>query len=122
MTAEPTAWQAWFASRPAPSFSADGLTDRQAEALRLYAAHLLAAGRPPTRREWAAAMGVSFPNGIGCHLDALVRKGVMTRDPKTACGVRLVGCTLRLECDDTPAGLRLRRLLGGEDFEQGGGI
>lgn len=100
----------------------DGLTAAQREVLLLIVRRIVENGRPPTFRWLMEQTGILSPNGMRWHLDALTRKGVIERDFTRPCGVRLVGCTLRLDCDDSPAGLRLRRLLGCDTYEQGGGI
>lgn len=111
-----------FRPRPAAAALTDGLTPRQVEVVRLIAAHLLGQGRPPTLRWLADALGVSYPNGVLCHLNPLVKKGVLARHFRTAGALCFAGLRLRLECDGSPAGQRLRRLLGEDTLSDGGGI
>lgn len=63
--------------------SAD-LTERQSEMLRGIAASTAAKGYPPTVREIGRAMGIKSPNGVLCHVKALVAKGCITHDPNVA--------------------------------------
>lgn len=63
--------------------------------LRLYVALLAytqAHGRPPALRDLMAATGIRSQNGVRQHLDALRRKGLLTRD-----GVRTARPLYRLE-------------------------
>ena len=53
-------------------------------------------GFSPTTREIAAAMGISSPNGVVAHLNALEKKGVITRRENMARSVRLVETAARV--------------------------
>ncbi len=113
--------------RPRSAVLPDGLTQHQSEILLLIVRHLTSEGRPPTFRWLMEQTGVRAINGMTSHLTALVRKGWITRDHTRSAGIRLRGCALRLECDGSPAGRRLARLLGRdsrspEEFAEGGGI
>lgn len=50
---------------------------------------IVTTGRGPTFRDIGAAFGIRSPNGVTCHLKALTKKGLITRD-KTHRGIFLV--------------------------------
>lgn len=58
------------------------LTRRQAELLRFVARHWGETGCWPTIREIGAAMGMTSPNGVVCHLRLLKAKGAILWEPK----------------------------------------
>ena len=64
------------------------LTKRQQEVLDFIAANSHLYG--PTVREIAAALSISSPNGVVCHLKALERKGRIRRAPRRARGVEVL--------------------------------
>jgi len=64
------------------------LTPRQREILE-FVRRQLQAGVCPTVREIAAYVGIRWPNGVLCHLDALDRKGQIRRLPRRARNIRL---------------------------------
>lgn len=66
------------------------LTRRQEQIVGFLRSHFEAYQRMPTIRELMKYLGVTSPNGVKCHLDALERKGVIERHPHTARGIRLV--------------------------------
>ena len=70
---------------------AQDLTDRQAEIYQYICDHLREHGSPPTVREIGDEHGISSPNGVVAHLQALERKGVITRERRMSRGIRLVG-------------------------------
>jgi repressor LexA len=47
-------------------------------------------GYPPTVREIGVAFGIESPNGVMCHLNALVTKGAIKRTGKSARAIQLV--------------------------------
>lgn len=51
------------------------LTARQAEILGWWRAYQDQNGVPPSWREIGRAFGIKSPNGVACHVKALVRKG-----------------------------------------------
>jgi SOS-response transcriptional repressor LexA len=71
-----------------------GLTPRQVRVMELIGEGV-AIGRPPTLRELCRACGISSPNGMKCHLQALEKKGVIRLDKPaagvTARGIEIVG-------------------------------
>lgn len=79
------------------------LTARQAQILGLIAESLHRRGLPPTIRELGIATGILGPNGVVCHLRALLKKGWITRDKQISRGIRLVrGQVRRAERGVTP--------------------
>ena len=68
------------------------LTDRQAEVVEAILYHQAEHGSPPTFRELIKRLGITSPNGINYHLEALERKGVLLpRDKMLSRGLRLAG-------------------------------
>lgn len=63
------------------------LTPRQQQVLELLRRHIDANGYPPTLRELAAELGVSGTLPVSKHLEALERKGQLTRGngPRSIC-------------------------------------
>jgi repressor LexA len=64
------------------------LTDRQREVLNFIQANIGLYG--PTVREIAAALSISSPNGVVCHLDALERKGYIRRESHKARAIEVL--------------------------------
>lgn len=64
------------------------LTERQAEVLEFIKANSAYFG--PSVRQIAQHFGFASPNGVICHLDALERKGFITRRPKVARGIEVL--------------------------------
>jgi len=60
------------------------LTERQQEVFDFVKEKILKRGYGPSVREIGAAVGISSPNGVMCHLKALERKGNITREAHTA--------------------------------------
>ncbi len=69
---------------------ADKLTARQQEILDFIRNSCEVFSLPPTRAEIANAFGFASPNAAEEHLKALARKGVITLEPGSARGIRLV--------------------------------
>lgn len=66
-----------------------GLTGRQSEVLDTIRHHLAEKGYPPTIRELGASIGVRSTNGVNDHLQALERKGYITRAGEKSRGIQL---------------------------------
>jgi repressor LexA len=66
------------------------LTPRQAQILDFIRETVQSSGIPPTIAEIAEAMGVTSPNGIRGHLQALERKGAIELIPHASRGIRLL--------------------------------
>src|SRR3954464_86450 len=67
----------------------DGLTDRQAEILKLIRELMEASGYPPTRAEIAERMGFKSVNAAEQHLRALEKKGAIDIAEGASRGTRL---------------------------------
>lgn len=82
------------------------LTVRQQHVLDAIRGYIQAHGYPPTVREIAQAIGVSAPATVAQHLDALERKGYLTRGYAGLGGRKRSSRTLRLlENESTRGGL-----------------
>ncbi len=66
------------------------LTSRQQQILDFIRNTLEVMGAPPTRAEISNAFGFASPNAAEDHLKALAKKGVITLEPGSARGIRLV--------------------------------
>ncbi|MFQ3592072.1 MAG: transcriptional repressor LexA [Gemmataceae bacterium] len=66
------------------------LTDKQREIYEYIRHHIEQQGYPPTVRDIGTAFKIESPNGVMCHLNALVKKGVITRKGKSARAIQLV--------------------------------
>jgi repressor LexA len=66
------------------------LTARQSEILQVIRDYIAENGRPPSRPELAALLGIASTNGVFKHLDALARKGAIELIPNAARGIRVV--------------------------------
>ena len=65
------------------------LTSRQQEILEFIRETIVTRGYGPTVRETAVYFGLRSPNTAACHLRALEKKGVITRDRLVARGISL---------------------------------
>jgi repressor LexA len=65
------------------------LTARQSEILQVLREYIAENGRPPSRPELAAMLGIASTNGVFKHLDALARKGAIELIPNAARGIRV---------------------------------
>lgn len=65
------------------------LTPRQQEILNMIGAFDAQYGRPPTRQEIADHFGFASANAAQDHVNALVRKGALSRSCNKARGLRL---------------------------------
>lgn len=66
------------------------LTPRQQSVLKFITSYIRDAGYPPSIREIVERFDYATTNAAVCHLDALVRKGYLERDPNTARGMRVL--------------------------------
>src|SRR6476661_4853073 len=69
---------------------AKGLTEKQRKILEYIIDFQRENGFPPTIRELGDAFQIGSLRGVTVHLDALVRKGYMTRE-RTSRSIRVVG-------------------------------
>jgi len=67
----------------------NALTSRQREIYEFIRDQAETRGYPPTVREIGDAFEIKSPNGVMCHLNALVKKGLITREGKSARAIRL---------------------------------
>ncbi len=73
---------------------AKGLTEKQRKVLEYIIDYQKTNGYPPTIRETGDAFGIGSLRGVTVHLDALVRKGFVTRD-RTSRSLRVIGADPR---------------------------
>jgi repressor LexA len=66
------------------------LTDRQREIYDFIRAKIESRGYGPTVREIGTAFKIMSPNGVMCHLNALVKKGLILREGRSARAIQLV--------------------------------
>src|ERR1700682_3906582 len=66
------------------------LTDRQREIYEFIKNKIESRGYGPTVREIGEAFGIQSPNGVMCHLNALVKKGLIIRQGGRARAIQLV--------------------------------
>jgi repressor LexA len=66
------------------------LTARQRNVLSVIQARIDSDGRPPTLREIGQELGIASTNGVRDHLQALIDKGFIRRDERSARGIRLL--------------------------------
>jgi len=71
-----------------PDFSQ--LTDRQREIYEFIRGKIESRGYGPTVREIGEAFDIRSPNGVMCHLKALVKKGLITRQDRSARAIQLI--------------------------------
>jgi repressor LexA len=67
------------------------LTEKQRRIYEFIREKIEARGYPPTVREIGLAFSIQSPNGVMCHLNALVTKGFITRQGNSARAIQLVG-------------------------------
>src|SRR6516164_5645311 len=66
------------------------LTERQREIYEFIRQKIESRGYGPTVREIGEAFDITSPNGVMCHLNALVKKGLIIRHKKHARAIQLV--------------------------------
>lgn len=66
------------------------LTDRQMTVLNHLYASIRKDGRQPTVREYMPVLGIYSPNGVMCHIHALIKKGYLARDHAKSRGYTLL--------------------------------
>ena len=67
----------------------DNLTERQQEVYVFIRDKIRGRGYGPTVREIAAEFDIQSPNGVVCHLKALEKKGLITREPNMSRAIQL---------------------------------
>ena len=68
----------------------DPLTRRQREVYNFIRDKIQSRGYGPTVREIGNKFGISSPNGVMCHLKALEKKGLITREPNMSRAIQLM--------------------------------
>lgn len=69
----------------------NSLTSRQKEIYDFIRERMETRGYPPTVREIGNAFDIKSPNGVMCHLNALVKKGLIEREAQSARAIQIVG-------------------------------
>jgi len=69
--------------------SFDQLTKRQREVFEFIRSKIQGRGYGPTVREIGQQFDISSPNGVMCHLKALEKKGLITREPNMSRAIQL---------------------------------
>jgi len=69
--------------------SLDQLTQRQRQVLEFIRDKIVGRGYGPTVREIGDNFDISSPNGVMCHLKALEKKGLITREPNMSRTIQL---------------------------------
>jgi repressor LexA len=67
----------------------DQLTQRQKEVYQFIREKIRGRGYGPTVREIGDHFEISSPNGVMCHLKALEKKGLITREPNMSRAIQL---------------------------------
>lgn len=67
----------------------DSLTKRQKEVLDYIRTKIDGRGYGPTVREIGEQFDIASPNGVMCHLKALEKKGLITREPNRSRAIQL---------------------------------
>jgi repressor LexA len=80
--------QTFFQEFAMPDFSQ--LTERQREIYDFIRSKIESRGYGPTVREIGLAFDIKSPNGVMCHLKALVKKGLIKRQDRSARAIELV--------------------------------
>ena len=74
----------------------DRLTTRQQEVYKFIREKIRGRGYGPTVREIAARFDISSPNGVVCHLKALEKKGLISREPNMSRAIQLLAEPIEL--------------------------
>lgn len=92
------------------------LTSRQLEVYEYILERIRTRGYGPTVREIGLEFGIKSPNGVMCHLQALVRKGLITREKNMSRAISVV------RSEDRVPGIQLAGTIAAgypiETFEQ----
>jgi len=67
----------------------DALTERQRDVYQFIREKIRGRGYGPTVREIGDHFQISSPNGVMCHLKALEKKGLITREPNMSRAIQL---------------------------------
>ena len=69
----------------------DSLTEKQMAVYEFIRDKIRTRGYGPTVREIGSNFGISSPNGVVCHLKALEKKGIITREPNMSRAIQIGG-------------------------------
>ncbi len=67
-----------------------GLSERQEQILQFIREFTREEGSPPTLREIGSAVGISSTSVVDYNLNALAKKGYLTRNPHVSRGIRII--------------------------------
>lgn len=87
----------------------DELTFRQRDIFDFIVDYARDFGCSPTVREIGDRFGITSPNGVQCHLRAMIRKGVIRRRENCARGIEIVNgkycpcCGQPIKANEDPA-------------------
>src|SRR5688500_14930636 len=70
-------------------YEMDRLTERQKEVYEFIREKIRSRGYGPTVREIGSQFDIASPNGVMCHLKALEKKGLITREPNMSRAIQL---------------------------------
>ncbi len=73
----------------------ENLTQRQQEVYEFIRGKIRGRGYGPTVREIGEHFGIASPNGVVCHLKALEKKGIITREANMSRAIQLTAEPLR---------------------------
>jgi repressor LexA len=73
----------------------DSLTEKQSAVYEFIRDKIRTRGYGPTVREIGGNFGISSPNGVVCHLKALEKKGLITREPNMSRAIQLAAEPIR---------------------------
>lgn len=76
-------------AKPRPNPKQPAITARQREIFEYLREMIVARGYGPTVREIAQHFGIQSPNGVTCHLKALEKKGLITREAYMSRAIQL---------------------------------
>jgi repressor LexA len=68
----------------------DKVTRRQQDVYKFIREKIRGRGYGPTVREIADRFKITSPNGVVCHLKALVKKGMISREPNMSRAIQLI--------------------------------
>lgn len=77
------------AAKPRALHQQPAITPRQREIFEYLREKIVARGYGPTVREIAQHFGIMSPNGVTCHLKALEKKGLITREAYISRAIQL---------------------------------
>ena len=72
------------------------LTSRQREVFEFIKSKIQGRGYGPTVREIGENFRIASPNGVMCHLKALEKKGLITREPRSPTAISSSAAALAL--------------------------